>query len=136
MAYINAYRRGSESRLFDLLAYHPGDFDSLQELIDIILEWDTRYHERHKKKGGNQEKNPPFTGFNSFRPTQYSSLKKPHHKKNFQVSKDRPQAALLNEARELIGSEKERRIKEGLFTYCGGNNPIYKCFKMPHDRLP
>ncbi|MBW0522067.1 hypothetical protein O181_061782 [Austropuccinia psidii MF-1] len=46
--YIHVYRRGLASRLLDQLASHPGNFDSLQELMDMTLELDTRYHERQK----------------------------------------------------------------------------------------
>ncbi|MBW0582776.1 hypothetical protein O181_122491 [Austropuccinia psidii MF-1] len=55
-AYIHVYRRGLESRLLDQLASHPGNFDILQELMDITLELDTRYHQMQKEKGSNQEK--------------------------------------------------------------------------------
>ncbi|MBW0526599.1 hypothetical protein O181_066314 [Austropuccinia psidii MF-1] len=135
-AYIHVYRRGLESRLLDQLASHLGNFDSLQELMDITLELDTRYHERKKEKGSNQEKKPPISVSNSYKPPQSSSSKRPYDRKNkkgknFQVSKDKPHAALLTKDNKLIGSEKERRIKEGLFTYCGGKYPIEKCFKRP-----
>ncbi|MBW0505129.1 hypothetical protein O181_044844 [Austropuccinia psidii MF-1] len=60
-AYIHVYRRGLESRLLDKLASYPGNLDNLQELMDITLELDTRYHERQKEKGSNQEKKPPVT---------------------------------------------------------------------------
>ncbi|MBW0494477.1 hypothetical protein O181_034192 [Austropuccinia psidii MF-1] len=63
-AYIHAYRRGLASRFLDQLASHPVRFDSLQELMDNILELDTRYHERQKEKGSNQEKNPPISESN------------------------------------------------------------------------
>ncbi|MBW0508577.1 hypothetical protein O181_048292 [Austropuccinia psidii MF-1] len=43
-AYIHLYRRGLASRLLDQLAFHPGNFDSLQELMEITLELDTSYH--------------------------------------------------------------------------------------------
>ncbi|MBW0475211.1 hypothetical protein O181_014926 [Austropuccinia psidii MF-1] len=97
--------------------------------MDVTLELDTRDHERQKEKVGNQEKNLPATGSNQSRPPQNSSSKRPHQKKNkkgkkFQSSKDNPHAALLNKDNKLIGSEKERRIKEGLCTYCGGKHPI------------
>ncbi|MBW0575835.1 hypothetical protein O181_115550 [Austropuccinia psidii MF-1] len=70
---------------------------------------------------------------------QGSSLKRPHHKKNekgkeFKSSKDKSHADLLNKENELIDSEKERRIKEGLFTHCGGKTPIEKCFKRPQNK--
>ncbi|MBW0559240.1 hypothetical protein O181_098955, partial [Austropuccinia psidii MF-1] len=78
--------------------------------MDITLELDIRYHERQKEKGGNQEKKPPVL---------FSNPSRPHHKKNkngkqFQSSKDKPYAAFLNKDNKLIGSEKERRIEEGL----------------------
>ncbi|MBW0477545.1 hypothetical protein O181_017260 [Austropuccinia psidii MF-1] len=68
-----------------------------------------------------------------------SSSKKLYHRKNrkgknFQVSKDKPHASLLTKDNKLIGSEKERRIKEGLCTYCGGKHPIEKCSKRPEKR--
>ncbi|MBW0488850.1 hypothetical protein O181_028565 [Austropuccinia psidii MF-1] len=97
-AYIHVYRRGLTSILLEKLASHLGNLDILQELIDITLEVDTRYHERQKEKGGHQDKKPPVTGSNPSRPPQDSSSKRPHHKKgkNFHVSKDKPHAALLN----------------------------------------
>ncbi|MBW0535161.1 hypothetical protein O181_074876 [Austropuccinia psidii MF-1] len=69
-AYINIYRRGLGLRHLDQLASHPGTFDSPQELKDITMELDKRYHERQKEKGGHQEKKPPITGSNSFRTPQ------------------------------------------------------------------
>ncbi|MBW0502727.1 hypothetical protein O181_042442 [Austropuccinia psidii MF-1] len=96
--------------------------------MDITPELDARYHERQKEKGSNQEKKPPVTGSNASRPPQYSSSKRPHHKKTkkgklFQDSKEKPHYALLNKDNKLIGFEKERRIKEG--------NRI--CFKRPKN---
>ncbi|MBW0577251.1 hypothetical protein O181_116966 [Austropuccinia psidii MF-1] len=81
-AYIHVYRRGLESRLLEQLASYPGSFDSLQELMDITFESDTRYHERQKEKGSHQEKKPPISGSNSSKPPQSSSSKKPYHRKN------------------------------------------------------
>ncbi|MBW0542313.1 hypothetical protein O181_082028 [Austropuccinia psidii MF-1] len=78
---MHNYRRGLASRPLDQLASYLGSFDTLQELMDITLELDTRYHERQKEKGSDQEKNPPVTGCNSSRPPQDSSSKTPHHKK-------------------------------------------------------
>ncbi|MBW0573031.1 hypothetical protein O181_112746 [Austropuccinia psidii MF-1] len=111
-AYIHVYRRGLASRLLDQLASHPGTFDTLQELMDVTLELDTRYHERQKEKGGNQEKKPPVIGSNQSRPPQNSFSKRSHQKKNkkgkqFQSSEDNPHSALLNKDNKLIGCEKE-----------------------------
>ncbi|MBW0512548.1 hypothetical protein O181_052263 [Austropuccinia psidii MF-1] len=138
-AYIHVYRRGLASRPLNQLASYPGNFDTLQELMDIILELATRYHKRQKEKGSHQEKKPPVTGSNSSSPPQDSYLRRPHHKKNkkgkhFQASKDKPHSALLNKDNKLMGSEKERRIKVGLCTYCGGKHPIEKCFKRPQNK--
>ncbi|MBW0501862.1 hypothetical protein O181_041577 [Austropuccinia psidii MF-1] len=107
--------------------------------MDITLELDTRYHERQKKKGSHQEKKPPVTRYNSSMTSKESSSKRTHHMKKkkgkkFQVSKDKPHSALLNKDNKLMSSEKERRIKEGLCTYCGGKHPIVKCFKRPQNK--
>ncbi|MBW0574835.1 hypothetical protein O181_114550 [Austropuccinia psidii MF-1] len=130
--------RALASRLLDQLASHPGMFDTLQELMDVTLELDTRYHERQKEKGDNQEKKLPVNGSNPSRPPQNSFTKRPHQKKNrnakqFQSSKEKPHASLLNKDNKLIGSEKERSIKEQLCTYCGGKHQIEKCFKRPQN---
>ncbi|MBW0481316.1 hypothetical protein O181_021031 [Austropuccinia psidii MF-1] len=122
------------------LAAHPGTFETLQELIYVTLELNTRYHERQNEKGGSPEKKPLVPSSNPSRPSQGSSSKGPFHKKNkkgkqFQSSKDRPHASLLNKDNKLMGSEKEKRIKEGLCTYCGGKNPIEKFFKTPQNKL-
>ncbi|MBW0471367.1 hypothetical protein O181_011082 [Austropuccinia psidii MF-1] len=107
--------------------------------MDITLELGTRYHERQKEKGSHQEKKPPISGSNSYKPPQSLSSKNSYYRKNkkgkdFQASKNQPHAALLTKDNKLIGSEKERRIKEGLFTYFGGKHPIEKCFKRPENR--
>ncbi|MBW0495846.1 hypothetical protein O181_035561 [Austropuccinia psidii MF-1] len=83
--------------------------------MDTTLELNSRYHKRQKAKGGNQENNPPVTGWNSSRTPQGSSSKRPHHKKNnkgkqSQASKYKPHDALLTKHNKLIGSERERRI--------------------------
>ncbi|MBW0495154.1 hypothetical protein O181_034869 [Austropuccinia psidii MF-1] len=75
-AYIHVYRRGLASRLWDQLASHAGNLDSLQEPMEITLKLDTRYHERQKEKGSHQEKKYPISGSNSSKPPQGSSSKK------------------------------------------------------------
>ncbi|MBW0503831.1 hypothetical protein O181_043546 [Austropuccinia psidii MF-1] len=57
-ALIHHLRKGLPSRIWDQLASHHSRIDSLQYLIDITLELDTRYHERKKEKGNFQEKKP------------------------------------------------------------------------------
>ncbi|MBW0524846.1 hypothetical protein O181_064561 [Austropuccinia psidii MF-1] len=49
-ALIYQFRRGLASRILDQLASHPSNIDSLQDLMDVTLELDTRYHERKKEK--------------------------------------------------------------------------------------
>ncbi|MBW0594079.1 hypothetical protein O181_133794 [Austropuccinia psidii MF-1] len=71
-AYIHVYRRGLESRLLDQLDYQPGNFDIIQELMNITLELNTRYHERQKERGSHQEKKPPISGVNFSNPPQSS----------------------------------------------------------------
>ncbi|MBW0530521.1 hypothetical protein O181_070236 [Austropuccinia psidii MF-1] len=68
--YIFVYRRGLASRLLDQFASHPGTFYTLQELMDTTLELDTRFHDRKKEKGGNQENKPPVAGSSFSRPPQ------------------------------------------------------------------
>ncbi|MBW0571594.1 hypothetical protein O181_111309 [Austropuccinia psidii MF-1] len=107
--------------------------------MDITLELDTRYQERNREKGINQQKKNSISGSNSTKPPQSSSSKNPYHRKNkkgknFQLSKDKPHAALLTMDKKSMGFEKERRIKEGLCNYCGGKHPFEKCFKRPENR--
>ncbi|MBW0505950.1 hypothetical protein O181_045665 [Austropuccinia psidii MF-1] len=82
----------------------------------ITLELDTRYHERQKEKSHHQEKNPEVSKSYSshFKISSNSDQKK---KNNFQ-KRDQPHSSLLNKDFKLMNSEKERRIKEGLCSYC------------------
>ncbi|MBW0548735.1 hypothetical protein O181_088450 [Austropuccinia psidii MF-1] len=67
-ALIYDFRRGLASRILDQLASHPSSIDSLQDLMDITLELDTRYHERQKEKNNHQEKKPKASKSNSSHP--------------------------------------------------------------------
>ncbi|MBW0494174.1 hypothetical protein O181_033889 [Austropuccinia psidii MF-1] len=95
--------------------------------MDVTLERDTRYHERQK------EKKPEASKSNSSH-TQSSSSSSQKKKKNFQ-KRDKPHSSLLNKDFKLMNSEKERRIKEGLSTYCGGKHSLESCFKRPQNKL-
>ncbi|MBW0546330.1 hypothetical protein O181_086045 [Austropuccinia psidii MF-1] len=88
--------------------------------MDIDLELDTRYHERKKVKSHHQEKKPEASKLNYSHPQ--SSSNSNQKKKNSQ-KRDNPHSSLLNKDSKLINSEKERRIKEGLFTYCVIDTP-------------
>ncbi|MBW0573621.1 hypothetical protein O181_113336 [Austropuccinia psidii MF-1] len=78
-ALIHHFRKGLAFRILDQLASHPSNIDSLENLMDVSLELDTRYHERQK------EKNPETSKSNSS-PHQDSSSSR-HKKKNFHSQK-------------------------------------------------
>ncbi|MBW0519644.1 hypothetical protein O181_059359 [Austropuccinia psidii MF-1] len=127
-ALIHHFRKGLSSRILDQLASHPSNIDSLQDLMDVSLELDTRYHERQKEKKSEASKS------NSSHHQNSSSSS--HKKKNVHSQKrDKPHYSLLNKDFKLRGSEKERRIKEGLFMYCSGKHSLDSCFKRPQNKL-
>ncbi|MBW0543584.1 hypothetical protein O181_083299 [Austropuccinia psidii MF-1] len=121
-ALIHYFRKGFPSRILEQLASHPSIIDSLQDLMDITLALDTRYHERQKGKGHFQENNPEASKSNSSHP-QNSLSSNENKKKNFQ-KRDKPHYSFLNEHFKLMNYEKERRIREGLCTYCGGKHSL------------
>ncbi|MBW0563571.1 hypothetical protein O181_103286 [Austropuccinia psidii MF-1] len=100
--------------------------------MDITLELDTRYHERQKEKGHFQEKKSESSKSNSSHSQNSSSSSQ--KKKNFQ-KREKPHSSLLNKDFKLMGSEKERRIKEGLCAYCGRKHNLETCFKRPQNQL-
>ncbi|MBW0562469.1 hypothetical protein O181_102184 [Austropuccinia psidii MF-1] len=113
-ALIHHFREG--------LASHPSNICSIQDLMVVSLELDTRYHERQK------EKKPEASKSNSS-----SSI---HKKKNFHSQKqEEPHSSLLNKDFKLKGSENERRIKEGFCTYCGGKHSLEPCVKRPQNKV-
>ncbi|MBW0522605.1 hypothetical protein O181_062320 [Austropuccinia psidii MF-1] len=57
-ALIHHFRKGLPCRILDQFAFHPSRIDSHQDLMDVTMELDTRYHERQKKKSHHQEKKP------------------------------------------------------------------------------
>ncbi|MBW0490919.1 hypothetical protein O181_030634 [Austropuccinia psidii MF-1] len=132
-ALIHHFRKGLPSRILDQLASHPSRIDSLQDLMDVTLELDTRYHERQKEKNHYQEKKPEAPR-SSTSHTQNSSNSSHKKKKNFQ-ERDKPDSSLLNKDFKLMKSEKERRIKEGLCNYCCGKHSLESCFKSPQHKL-
>ncbi|MBW0562322.1 hypothetical protein O181_102037 [Austropuccinia psidii MF-1] len=127
-ALICHFRRGLASRILYQLASQPSSIDSLQDLMDITLECDTRYHETKKEK-----KNPEASKSNPFH-SQSSSSSSHKKKKNLQ-KRDKPHYSLLNKDFKLMNSEKEKRIMEGLCTYCGGKHSLESCFKRPQNNL-
>ncbi|MBW0587661.1 hypothetical protein O181_127376 [Austropuccinia psidii MF-1] len=57
-ALIHHLRKGFPSSVLDQLASHPSRIDSLQDLMDITLELNTRYYNRQNEKSHHQEKTP------------------------------------------------------------------------------
>ncbi|MBW0531850.1 hypothetical protein O181_071565 [Austropuccinia psidii MF-1] len=103
-ALINHFRKGSASRILDQLDSHPSNIDSLQDLMDVSLELDTRYQERQKEKNHHQEKKLEASNSNSSHHQNSSSSI--HKKKNFHSQKqDKPHSSLLNKDFKLKGSE-------------------------------
>ncbi|MBW0585387.1 hypothetical protein O181_125102 [Austropuccinia psidii MF-1] len=132
-ALIHHFRKGLPSRILDRLASHSSRIDSLQDLMDITLELDTRYHERKNEKSPHQEEKPEDSKSISSHPQNSSTLSH-KKKKNFQ-KRNKPHSSLLNKDFKLMNSEKERRIKEGLCTYCGGKHSLESCIKRPQNKL-
>ncbi|MBW0557382.1 hypothetical protein O181_097097 [Austropuccinia psidii MF-1] len=98
--------------------------------MDVSLELGTRYHERKKKKKNHQENKSEDSKSSSSHHKNYSSSS--HKKKNFRVQKrEKPHSSLLNKDHKIMGSEKERQIKEVLCLYCGGKHSPEACFKRP-----
>ncbi|MBW0518951.1 hypothetical protein O181_058666 [Austropuccinia psidii MF-1] len=64
-ALIHHFRKGLVSRILDQLASHLSNIDYLQDLMDVSLELNTRYHERQKEKNHHQEKKPEASKSNS-----------------------------------------------------------------------
>ncbi|MBW0555589.1 hypothetical protein O181_095304 [Austropuccinia psidii MF-1] len=121
-ALIHHFRKGLPFMILDQFASHPSIIDSLQDLMDITLELDTRYHERQKEKIHHHEKNPEASKSISSQPKNSSSSS--HKKRNNSQKRDKPHLSLLKKDFKLTNSEKERRSKEGLCTYCGGKHSL------------
>ncbi|MBW0514972.1 hypothetical protein O181_054687 [Austropuccinia psidii MF-1] len=101
-ALIHHFRKGLPYRILDQLASHPSIIDSLQGLMDVTLELDTRYHDRQKEKSHNQEKTPEASKSNSSHP-QNSSSSSQRKRKNFQ-KRDKPHSSLMNKDLMLMSS--------------------------------
>ncbi|MBW0504611.1 hypothetical protein O181_044326 [Austropuccinia psidii MF-1] len=54
-ALIHHFRKRLPSRILDQLASHPSRIHSLQDLVDITLDLDTRYHERKNEESSSGE---------------------------------------------------------------------------------
>ncbi|MBW0466268.1 hypothetical protein O181_005983 [Austropuccinia psidii MF-1] len=132
-ALIHNFRKGLPTRILHQLASHSSRIDSLQYLMDITVELDTRYHERKNEKSHHQGKKPEASKSNYSHPKNSSSSSQ-QKSKNFQ-KREKPHSSLLNEVFKFMNSEKERRIKGHLGTYYGGKHSLHFYFKRPKNKL-
>ncbi|MBW0499626.1 hypothetical protein O181_039341 [Austropuccinia psidii MF-1] len=54
--FMHHYRKGLVSRILDQFTSHPSIIYSLQDLMDVTLELDTRYYEKKKQKNNSHKK--------------------------------------------------------------------------------
>jgi len=131
------FRHGLPSRILDQLAVHQTPLDSLQDLMKAALDYDIRYHERNKEKNLNtgvtstssQGRKP----VNQPPPNPKGFNKKPNKKQNFSTpppSSSRNSRAHIARDGTLKQKEKDRRIREGLCTYCGEKHKLEDCQKL------
>ncbi|MBW0491986.1 hypothetical protein O181_031701 [Austropuccinia psidii MF-1] len=106
-ALIHHFRKGLPSWILDQLASHPSRIDFLQDLMDVTLDLDTRYHKRQKEKNHYHEKKPEAPRSSTSHP-QNSSSSSHKKKKDFQ-KRDKPHSSLLNKDFQLMNYETERR---------------------------
>ncbi|MBW0537749.1 hypothetical protein O181_077464 [Austropuccinia psidii MF-1] len=71
-ALIHHFRKGLPSRILDQFPSHHSRIDSAQDLMDITLELDSRYHERQEKIH-HSEKKAEASKSNSSHPKDSSS---------------------------------------------------------------
>ncbi|MBW0558586.1 hypothetical protein O181_098301 [Austropuccinia psidii MF-1] len=118
--------------MLDQLASHPSRIDSVQDLMDITLELDTRYHERKKEKNHHQEKNPEASNSDSSDPKDSSSSNQ-KKKKNFYFQKrGKLHSSLLNKDFKLKGSEKDEESRRACEPILVGSivlRPVSKCLR-------
>ncbi|MBW0495524.1 hypothetical protein O181_035239 [Austropuccinia psidii MF-1] len=103
-ALIHNFRLGLPSRILDQLASYPSRIYHLQDSMDIILQLDTRYHERQKEKRNHQEKKPEASKSYFSHHQRFSSLNQ-NKKRNFK-NRNKPHSSFLNKDFNLIKSEK------------------------------
>jgi len=122
------FRKRLPSRFLHQLAVHQAPLDSLQDLMKETLDYDICYHERSKEKkiiqGGTSSSKEKTENSNSSSTKKKKKSKNEHKdkkKSNSQASKT-SKAEILNKDGTLKEEEKERRIKEGLCSYCSGKH--------------
>ncbi|MBW0477891.1 hypothetical protein O181_017606 [Austropuccinia psidii MF-1] len=94
-AYIHFYRRGLGSRRLDQWASYDGNFDTLQELMDITLELDNRYHERQKEKGSHKKRrllslDPNLQGLLKTHLQKGLTIRRIRRARNFKLQRESP----------------------------------------------
>ena len=132
------FHKGLPSRILDQLAVHQSAIETLQELMKATLDYDTRYHERNKEKHSlHPASSSSYAKEKKFPPNSSSSYSKTFNKsnktqKNPPRSKTKSNYSSSNIAWDgtLKQKEKDRRLKEGLCTYCGEKHSLESCAKL------
>ncbi|MBW0492426.1 hypothetical protein O181_032141 [Austropuccinia psidii MF-1] len=102
-ALIHHFRKRFPSRILDQFSSHASKIDSLQDLTNITLELDTRYHERQKEKSHHQEKNPEASKSNS---SHYQGSSISNQKKKNLQKRNKPHSSLIDKYFDLMNVKK------------------------------
>ena len=150
-ALVHFFKKGLASRIKDEFVHYLGSLDTLDEIIDLSLRIDKRWQEhRRERKSTTQSHHPsvkdPSRTAKHFRPQQPQRNPPNHPRPSTSSSTFRPSssnrpppraavpaaiAKVLTSDGKLQESEKERRVREGLCTYCGGRHRLENCPKRP-----
>ena len=128
------FQKGLPAGLLDQLTTHHSHINSLLELINITLEFDTCYHERQKEK---RRETPGFHSKSAERRPEKEKFVLHTQPRSFVPSKKEPTTSTskprselpLNALGKLREGEKDRREKAGLCVYCGGKHSLEECDK-------
>ena len=135
-AFFFHFRQGLPARLLDQLAGYDGPQETLQDLMDIVLKYDTCYHERIWEKSftlpqtsrpGPSLPNPQKSQQTS-QPGRFKGKTKPTPTNSTPTYVPNPN---VGEDGHLKAEEKARPEREGLCNYCGGTHKISLCRKRP-----
>ncbi|MBW0476408.1 hypothetical protein O181_016123 [Austropuccinia psidii MF-1] len=103
-ALIHHFRKGLASSILYKLASHHSRIDSLQSLMDIKLELDTRNYERQKEKILFQEKKPEVSKEVLSHCQNYQTSNQKKNKNSHFQKRNQRQSAFMNKYFKLMGS--------------------------------
>ena len=129
------FRKGLPPRLLDAMSTHFDNVNSLLELINLTLKFDTRYHKQQKEK--RREPSVPHSKPAEPRTERGKFVPNPRTRSFAPWKKTSPTAdttttraeSPLNALGKLKEGEKARREKAGLCVYCGGKHALEDCDK-------